>query len=183
MRRLLTDEQRAMVEANLGLVHDVLRRKGLAGTDAYNDRVQDGIVGLIHAVETYDVDRGFKFSTHADIRIWHEIWKAISNDKDPATSLDAIVAGDDAGAQGELADVAAQYAFDEAVEHEDAAQDVARLGVTAADLALYDDVPDATIGRRLGISAGAVAARRYRLESRLRGAAGITDTALNDRTA
>jgi DNA-directed RNA polymerase sigma subunit (sigma70/sigma32) len=54
----------AFVQANLRLVVSVARR--YLGTDsALMDLVQDGNLGLIHAVEKFDWRRGFKFSTYA----------------------------------------------------------------------------------------------------------------------
>jgi RNA polymerase sigma factor (sigma-70 family) len=55
--------QRAFVEANLRLVVSIARRYQGYGLPLL-DLIQDGNVGLLHAVEKYDWRRGFKFSTY-----------------------------------------------------------------------------------------------------------------------
>lgn len=66
--RILVDEgERArlrMVRANLRLVVSLARRLTPAGTPLF-DPVQDGTLGLIHAVRKFDYRRGCKFSTYA----------------------------------------------------------------------------------------------------------------------
>jgi RNA polymerase sigma factor (sigma-70 family) len=191
----LTDEQRSEVDENVGLVHFVLRNHQ---GDDYADRVQDGIVGLMKAVQTYDGTLGFTFSTHAvplirqAIRRQREVEEGINYRRaqrsgttfDKPISLDALRDGsDDDGGGLDVEDPRARWAFDDAIDRIAAAQDVARLGVRPDDLALYEDAPDATIARRLGISQAAVAARRYRLEVRLRAAAGVSEATSAERSA
>ena len=55
--------QRAFVEANLRLVVSIARRFQGYGLPLL-DMIQDGNLGLLHAVEKYDWRRGFKFSTY-----------------------------------------------------------------------------------------------------------------------
>jgi RNA polymerase primary sigma factor len=66
--RILADEgERArlhMVRANLRLVVSLARRMAPSGTPLI-DHVQDGTLGLIHAVRKFDYRRGCKFSTYA----------------------------------------------------------------------------------------------------------------------
>lgn len=52
------------VEENMGLVHLCARRFQGKGVE-YDDLFQAGCVGLIKAVENFDVSRGVKFSTYA----------------------------------------------------------------------------------------------------------------------
>ena len=52
------------IEENLGLVHSCARRFTGRGVD-YEDLVQAGCVGLIKAVDNFDDERGFSFSTYA----------------------------------------------------------------------------------------------------------------------
>jgi RNA polymerase sigma factor (sigma-70 family) len=66
--RILVDEgERArlrMVRANLRLVVSLARRMTTTGMPLF-DPVQDGTLGLIHAVRKFDYRRGCKFSTYA----------------------------------------------------------------------------------------------------------------------
>ena len=52
------------IEANVGLVYLAAGRFPVAGIDR-DDLVQDGMIGLITAVEKFDWTKGFKFSTYA----------------------------------------------------------------------------------------------------------------------
>ena len=52
------------IEANIGLVYLAAGRFPVAGIDR-DDLVQDGMIGLITAVEKFDWSKGFKFSTYA----------------------------------------------------------------------------------------------------------------------
>ena len=64
----LTPEQTDMLLANTGLIGFVLNRKGkhlVDGNYSEADAWQDGVFGLARAVQKYDPDRGFTFSTYA----------------------------------------------------------------------------------------------------------------------
>ncbi len=57
------EARNALVLANLGLVHLVanqMRRAGLR----YDDLVQEGMLGLLRATETFEPERGVRFSTY-----------------------------------------------------------------------------------------------------------------------
>ncbi len=53
-----------LVEANLRLVFSIVK-KFVNPNNSFDDLLSDGIVGLIRAVEKFDFDRGFRFSTYA----------------------------------------------------------------------------------------------------------------------
>lgn len=53
-----------IVEANLRLVFSIVK-KFVNPENTFDDLLSDGIVGLIRAVEKFDYDRGFRFSTYA----------------------------------------------------------------------------------------------------------------------
>ncbi len=52
------------IKENLGLVHSICRRFAGRGIE-YDDLYQAGCMGLVKAVDAYDLDRGFAFSTYA----------------------------------------------------------------------------------------------------------------------
>src|SRR3954447_9224468 len=69
---------RTFVEANLRLVVSVAKRYRSSGVPLL-DLVQEGNLGLIHALEKFDFSRGFKFSTYATWWIRQSITRAIAN--------------------------------------------------------------------------------------------------------
>lgn len=54
----------AIVQANMRLVFSIVK-KFVNKSNAFDDLLSDGIVALIRAVEKFDFDRGFRFSTYA----------------------------------------------------------------------------------------------------------------------
>ena len=65
-------------EANLRLVLTIARRYG-QGRMPLQDLVQEGNLGLMKAVDRFDVGRGFRFSTYATWWIRHAINRALAN--------------------------------------------------------------------------------------------------------
>jgi len=72
------DAATEFVQANLRLVVSVARRYR-ATELALMDLIQDGNLGLIHAVDKFDWRRGFKFSTYATWWIRQAITRGIAN--------------------------------------------------------------------------------------------------------
>jgi len=68
----------AIVVANSGLVHQHARRWAGRGVDI-EDLAQVGMLGLLRAIETFDVARGFQFSTYSTHWIHHYIRREIQN--------------------------------------------------------------------------------------------------------
>lgn len=69
---------KAFVEANLRLVVSIAKRYQSSGVPLL-DLVQEGNMGLIHALEKFDFSRGFKFSTYATWWIRQAITRGIAN--------------------------------------------------------------------------------------------------------
>ena len=69
---------KTFVEANLRLVVSIAKRYQSSGVPLL-DLVQEGNMGLIHALEKFDFGRGFKFSTYATWWIRQAITRAIAN--------------------------------------------------------------------------------------------------------
>lgn len=67
-----------MIERNLRLVVSIARRYTGRGV-AFLDLVEEGNLGLIHAIEKFEPERGFRFSTYATWWIRQAVERAIFN--------------------------------------------------------------------------------------------------------
>lgn len=68
-----------LVSANLRLVVMAAKQYNLHTSLPFEDLVQEGNLGLMRAVETYDVSKGFRFSTYAMYWIKQSISRAMLN--------------------------------------------------------------------------------------------------------
>lgn len=66
---------------NIRLVIDIVEKYYSKTYHEYEDLVSIGVIGLIKAIDTYDVDRGVKFASYAVPCIRNEIGMALRGDK------------------------------------------------------------------------------------------------------
>lgn len=94
-----TEARDYLIENNMGLVHSIA--KSYLGTDYYDSLVQEGNIGLIKAVDNFEPERGFKFSTYAYFKIKGEMQRFI---RDRREDIPFRVKREDFNLYGEIQD-------------------------------------------------------------------------------
>jgi RNA polymerase sporulation-specific sigma factor len=88
-----------LIENNMRLVHSIA--KSYLGTGYYDSLVQEGNIGLIKAVDNFEPERGFKFSTYAYFKIKGEMQRFI---RDRREDIPFRVKREDFNLYGEIQD-------------------------------------------------------------------------------
>lgn len=70
--------KKRVVEANMRLVINIARAYR-SRTVSLEDLIQEGAIGLMHAVDRYDASKGFRFSTYATHWVRQSIGRALDN--------------------------------------------------------------------------------------------------------
>lgn len=99
-----TESVALLMARHAGLVHTVVQRQWSGGW-TYADIVQEGQIGLWHAILKYDPRHGVAFSTYAGVAIAHQVWAAVRRVSAPDIAEAAY------GAAGAEEDVATQVVW------------------------------------------------------------------------
>src|SRR5213079_1627592 len=123
-RQPLAARHRERIAAGLPFVESLARRMAASMPNSIDigDLVQDGVIGLIDAVQRFDQDRGIKFETFAERRVRGAMIDALRRDAWPRgvrrQRRELEAAREDLrrelGAEPSLADLAARVGSDEA---------------------------------------------------------------------
>lgn len=84
-----------IIQANMRLVISIVK-KFVTPKHSFDDLLSDGIISLMQAVDKFDYDKGFRFSTYAYRAIARNAYRSITERQKEEARFDAAV-GDDLG--------------------------------------------------------------------------------------
>jgi len=143
-----------LINANLRLVVSIARRYQGVGDLELEELVQEGVFGLIRAVEKFDWRRGFRFSTYATLWIRQSIQRGL-NSRGRAIRLPAIEAQRERRLAAVERTLAARLGRDPSTDElaaaaDEPAADVQRLKAVGQVMARLDRVVDEDGATELG---------------------------------
>jgi RNA polymerase primary sigma factor len=143
-----------MIQANLRLVVSIARRYRGAGDLELDELVQEGVFGLIRAVEKFDWRKGFRFSTYASLWIRQSIQRGLTA-RGHAIRLPAVEAQRERKLAAIERTLVTRLGRDPTTEElaaaaEMPAADVERLNAAARTVASLDRTVDDQGGTHLG---------------------------------
>lgn len=75
------EQEWELIQANIGLVISILQSFGRTARNRQEDLLQEGMMGFLHAIRTYDPSRGATIATHAWWHIRAYIGRAIRSEE------------------------------------------------------------------------------------------------------
>ncbi len=82
-----------IIKANMRLVISIVK-KFVTPKHSFDDLLSDGIVSLMHAVDKFDYDKGFRFSTYAYRAIARNAYRSITDRQKEDARFDSAVSED-----------------------------------------------------------------------------------------
>ena len=162
-------------ESNIGLVYTVINKMKLVSDPEFDDLVQEGLIGLLKACNTFEPSKGFKFSSYActcirnnilmylRTRSKHPKFRTVSydtpvrNPRDPQESTRLLDLIEDPGSSVECK-VATSLLIEALKSECPKYKDILRLA--------YEGYNQREIGERLGVSQSCVSRIRSKLCSK-----------------